>query len=216
MNTLSRPVIVFLVLVGGVLLILLAQKPHSVCDSQIEVFKESQKGALYGVEFKGKKVSPRYGAYLETCRMGNSSGACYELFSLLKKLVRDLDAGPAQCLPEMSDVAPLKKVFYEQIELMAILAWGSQPPDRGPQRLNWYDSADVALFCSMKRLFIQIFGEDAYEDWREKVYVKFAGEAPIVREGVCINCSERKNALQVLSSEEIWVRSLFSVRCDQY
>jgi len=148
--------------------------------------------------------------------MGNSPGACYELFSLLKKLVRDLDAASVQCLPEMSDVAPLQRVFSEEIELMALLAWGTQPPEKGAARLNWFEAADLALFCSLRRLDRAIFGSDSFELLREKINSKLPGEAPVIRDGVCVNCDTRKNATQVLSPDEVWARSLFSIRCELY
>ncbi len=212
----TRSLLVFAVLAGGVLFFFLAQRPHSVCDSQIELFLEAQKGGIYPQQIKNQKRPALYGRYLESCRAGNSPGACYELFGLLRRVVRDLDAAPIQCLPEMAKVESLGSTLSESIELMALLAWGSQPPEAGLQKLGWLETSDLALFCSLKRKSIQIFGEAAFDTLRLSSQAKLPGEAVVIRDGLCVNCETRKRADETLSPEEIWVRSLFSVRCDQY
>ncbi len=216
MNNSSRSLLVFAVLVGGVLFFFLAQRPHSVCDSQIEVFKESQKGGLYTQTVNGKKRPAQFGMHIETCRAGNSPGACYELFAMVRRLLRDLDAAPNQCLPEMSEVEGLKPAIFDSIELMVQLAWGSQPPEPGLTKYGWLETSDLALFCHLKRRTIQIFGEETLEQLRLKVQVKLPGELNDEQDPVCPDCKKRKAANETLSQEEIWVRSLFSVRCDQY
>jgi hypothetical protein len=212
----SRSLLIFSVLVGGVLFFFLAQKPHSVCDSQIEVFMESERGSLYSQEIKGQRRGPMFGRQMEACKAGNSPGACYELFALLRRVLRDLDAAPQQCLSEMGSVEHLKPALFEGLELMVLLAWGRQPPEAGMQKFGWLETSDLALFCSLKRKINQIFGETAYEKLRIELQNKLPGESVVMREGLCVNCENRRTANETLSSDEIWVRSLFSVRCDLY
>jgi len=212
----KNSIVVFSVLIGGILLFIFAQRPHSVCDSQIEIFMDAQKGGIYPQQIKNVKRPAFFGRYEEACKSGNSPGACYELFGLLRRLIRDLDAAPVQCLPEMATVSQLGGVLGESLDLMTQLAWGGQPPAPGQQRLGWLETSDLSLFCSLKRKYTQIFGEDEFQSLRGRVLSKLPGEPVQFKDGVCSNCDSRKTANEILSPDEIWVRSLFSVRCELY
>jgi hypothetical protein len=199
LNHLPRPVLVFFILAVGVLLFFVIQKPHSICQSQLDVLKESEAGKL----FPGKAASdgnsqpPRYAAFLEDCRQGNGPGACFEYFNLLRNLIRDLNGSPRECLVPFGDVSEVKKALFDGAQIMALIAWGDHPPDRGTSRFNWFEAADISLFCGLKDMTRRIYGDEGWEQLRLSVQGKLPGA-------------------KSLSPEEIWVRSLFSVRCEQF
>jgi hypothetical protein len=173
-------------------------------------------GGLYAQTINGKKLPAQYGRNIETCRAGNSPGACYELFATLKRVLRDVDAAPNQCLSEMGDIEGLRPAMMASLELLVQLAWGVQPPEPGLSKYGWLETSDLALFCKLKRRALQIFGEEAFEQLRLKVQSKLPGELDLDQDPLCADCKKRRAAIETLSNEEIWVRSLFSVRCDQY
>jgi len=200
LDKILRPLLVFLIIAIGVLLFFVIQEPHTVCQSQLEVLKESQSGAL----FPSKAVadtpahSPRYRKLLEDCRQGNGPGACFEYFTLLRNLIRDLNGSPRECLMPFGDVSEIKKALFDGAEIMVLIAWGDHPPERGGlSRFAWFEASDVALFCGIKDMVYRVYGEAGWEQFRLTTQAKFPGASS-------------------LSPEEIWVRSMFSVRCEQF
>jgi hypothetical protein len=216
MSKIPQNLLVAVVFVVGISLFFVVQRPYSVCDAQKQTFMDAQKGKLFSYEVKGQKKSAQLGKLLESCKLGASPGACYELFSTLKSVVRDLGAAPTNCFADFSDLAPLQKALTETLELLAIFAWGQQPPGQGPDKYGWLEASDIHLFCNLKKFYLQIYGSESYESLIASTQKKFPGEAIAVVDGRCLNCENRKTATQVFSKEEIWVRSLYSVRCDQF
>lgn len=216
LNNLPRPVIVFGTLFIGVILFFVIQKPHSVCDSQLEVFRESQKGQIFTYKVKNSNRPALYPRVVEACRMGNSSGACYEMFSILKKLMRDLNASPQECLVPFGEVAEVKKALNEGTQIVVQLAWGEKPPENAFSKFGWFQTADIGLFCSLKSTYLRVYGESGWNKFRLATHKKLPGEASVYENGACLNCEYKKMANEKLSDEEIWVKSLFSVRCDQF
>lgn len=199
LDKIPRPLLVFLILAIGVLLFFVIQEPHTVCQSQLDVLKDSQAGALYPSKplANSGPRSPRYSKLLEDCRQGNGPGACFEYFTLLRNLVRDLNGSPRECLIPFGDVAEIKRALFDGAGMMALIAWGDHPPERGLSRFSWFEAADISLYCSLKDMVYRIYGEAGWEQFRLATQAKFPGASG-------------------LSPEEIWVRSMFSVRCEQY
>jgi hypothetical protein len=199
LEKIPRPFLVFLVLAIGVLLFFFIREPHTVCQSQLEVLKESQAGAL----FPGKAGSalggraPRYQRLLEDCRQGNGPGACFEYFTLLRNLIRDLNGSPRECLGPFGEANEIKRALFEGAQVMVLIAWGEKPPEEGVHRFSWLEASDISLFCSLKEMIGRIYGENGWEQFRLKTQTKMPG-------------------VKSLSPEQIWVRSLFSVRCEQF
>lgn len=216
LNQIPRSVLVGGTLLIGIILFFVIQKPHSVCDSQLEVFRESQKGQIFSYKVKNSNRPALYPRVVEACRMGNSAGGCYEMFSILKKLVRDLDASPHECLVPFGEVSEVKKALSEGAQLMVQLAWGEKPPENAFNKFGWLQTADIGLFCSLKQVYMRVYGEQGWNDLRTATHKKLPGEASVYQDGACLNCDYKKTADEKLSAEEIWVKSLFSVRCEQY
>jgi hypothetical protein len=216
MELIPRPILVFLVLAAGIAFIFLIQKPHTVCDSQLTVLKESQAGQVFPRQLKGGAVRPAiYPRVVENCKIGNSPGACFEMMVLLKKLSRDLHGSPKECMVPFGEVAEIKKALYEGTRLMVQLAWGDKPPER-TVKFGWMESSDVALYCKLRETMTLMYGESGWDQFRLTTYQKLPGEPQIIKDGVCMNCDQIKMADKALTAEDIWVRSLFSVRCEAF
>lgn len=220
MDKLPKNVLVPILIILSVVIIVVSQRPHSTCDSQVEVFVEAQRGYLFAKSEKGKRKRGQYQHFLTTCREGATAGSCHELFVLMKKTVRDLEAAPLECSTEFAEVEELKRAVSDSIEILAIVAWGAEPPPAGSSHYSWLEPPDLALFCQLKRNFLKIYGEEAFEELRSRVNSVLPGEPLVLGpDGKCKNCegeSRRRRATEVLSSNEIWSKSIFSLRCDQY
>ena len=219
MSKIPRPLLVFLVLFGGSLLVYFAQKPQSMCDTQVETFREAEKGFLYRRTEKGiQDHNPIYVRVLGLCRQRAVYGACFEYFALMKRINRDLDGTPGNCSVEFSELPEVRKVLRESIEVLVSLAWGDKPPNSDPSEvMGPLQSADLVLFCQSRKHFLRMYGDEAFAQLRNYIYGVLPGE-PIERSdsGECKNCANRKRATEVFSSEEIWKRSLFVVPCERY
>jgi hypothetical protein len=217
LNQIPRPLLVFGVLLLGIGLFFVIQEPHSVCNSQLEVFKEAQAGSIFPRQTKTGQRPASFPRLIDACKIGNSPGACYDLFSLLKKLVRDLNGSPQECLVPFGKVDEVKRALLSGEQLIVQIAWGDRPPEAGgTARMGWLEATDLALYCQLKSTMIKVYGEEEWESFRLSTQAKLPGEAQIIQDGVCLNCESIKKASEVLSPEEIWSKSLFSLRCDQY
>lgn len=216
LDRIPRPILVFGALTLGVALLFLLREPHTVCMSQLEILKEAQAGGIFPRQTEKSRQPAMFPRLVDNCKIGNSPGACYELFSLLKKLVRDLNGSPQECLAPFGEIKEVKQAITQGAQLIVQLAWGEKPPEPGLGRLGWLEAPDLALFCQLKTTFFRLYGSEEWESFRLATPAKLPGEAQIIDGGVCVNCNYLKKASEVFSPEEVWVRSLFSLRCDQY
>ncbi|PIS11963.1 MAG: hypothetical protein COT73_01080 [Bdellovibrio sp. CG10_big_fil_rev_8_21_14_0_10_47_8] len=210
-----RPVLVTAVLLVGVLLFFVIQKPETVCTPQIEIFKQSQAGALFPKVTEKSRAPATYARAVESCRIANSPGGCFELFNLLKKVVRDLRGAPQECLVPFGELAQVKNALRDGVQLMILLAWGDKPPDKGMEKFAWLEMSDLSLYCQLRDVYEKIYGTEGWSELRLTTYHLLPGEAAVFQDGTCLNCDYLKKADQTLSPEEIWARSLFSLRCER-
>jgi hypothetical protein len=216
LDMVPRPIFVAGVLALGVAAFFYIQKPVTVCDLQVDVFKEAQAGQVFPKKIKNIIRPPVYSKHVQVCKEGNSPGACFELFSFMKKFVRDLASAPTECLPNFGEIGEVKRVLSESSQMLVQLAWGDQPPQRGGARFGWLEAPDLALFCHLRDYYLRIYGQEKWDSLRVGTYEKLVGEKPVFENGKCLNCAYRKRASEVFSAEDLWALSIFSVRCEQY
>jgi hypothetical protein len=215
-DQIPRPLLVAVVLALGVTAFFYIQKPVTVCDLQVDVFREAQSGALFAKKIKNITRPPAYPRLVQVCKEGGSPGACFELFSFLKKFVRDLSGAPTECLPNFGQLKEVKVPLTEGAQLLAMLAWGDEPPARGASRFGWLEAPDLSLFCRLRDFYVRMYGQEAWEQLRQATHQKLSGDKPVFENGKCLNCEYRKTAAEVFSNEELWATTIFSVRCEQY
>lgn len=217
-NSLPKPLLVFLAMTMGIGVIFLSSPPHTICDSQEEIFRESQRGTIFIKEVKKNKIPPALGRMKESCQVGNSIGSCFEYFSLLKKISKEIGNSSQECVGQLYEIKEISLAINDGIELMVRLAWGVKPPDVGPEKLGWLQDADLAVFCQLKKVYTQANGEDSWNALRMKIYNKLPGEEmvnPASASPADVQ-GDPKKALMVMSEIDVFNRSLFSVRCDAF
>jgi hypothetical protein len=206
------------ILIIGIILIVYFQKPHTPCDSQREIFMESQRGYLFTREVKGVVRPPQYNQFFSQCQASETPGSCYEFFALMRKVVRDLQSAPVNCLIEFAELNPLKAGLGKAIKEITAIAWGSQSPtEGGTTKYGWLTSSDLSLFCSLRRAYEEIYGQEALYELQTKIMSELPGEPMTFNSsGECLNCDTRKTALEISSREEVWAKTIMSVRCSQF
>lgn len=181
----------------GFLLIILNDPPRTVCDAQIANFQTSQESFLYSTKIPSGKKPPEIIQLVERCQIGNSAGACLELFSKTKKMIYDLKGVSSECSAVVGKTAEVKKWTWRVAQLFVELAWGEKPPAAYTQRTGWLDNADVALYCALKDTMIRLYGSEQWDAFRETMFQKLPQASGLGR-------------------DQVWQRSVFSVRCEYF
>lgn len=196
LEDIPRPMLVFIVLFIGAAFFFLANPPRTICDVQIDVFKQNQAGIVFPKGNKQTSISSLYKRSLGQCELGNSLGACLEFFSTLRQFAKELKTVQHECLAEVTEVSEVKETLAVGIKTLALLAWGEEPPDLGAtNRFGWLEMAELAVYCDLKNIFIQKSGETVWNDWSLQVLKDLPGAGK-------------------LQSDDAFVRSLFSLRCE--
>ena len=188
---------VFAVLVLGVIFafILLNDPPRTVCDGQMDVFREAQKRFLFKDESTKAQRKPKIEELTETCRFQASPGGCLELFDRLRKFAVDLTELGSRCEAGAGKAPEIQSATWVGLDLLTRLAWGERGPRSYVQRTGWLDSGEVALFCRLKGKALAFYGAPALLAFRERTL----GDLP---------------ASSGLSHEQVIERSLFSIPCE--
>lgn len=172
LSAIPKGLFVAIILIGGVTLILLANPPHTVCDSQIQIFHKS----IGDILFQDKKYQiPKILQLEDECRGTNSPGGCYELFHALRALRRALSDVPEQCYAKVGNLPEVKRALHKDLQLMIQLAWGGKPPATIYDRNSWLDYSDLSLFCGLKSDFTKIYGEDNWQEFFEQTRATLPG-----------------------------------------
>lgn len=219
-ESLPKPVLVFLVLVVGIVVFMLIDPPHSICDTQATTFREMQTGNLFDrvetVKRQKRTLPATLGRAKQACQAGNSSGSCYEYFTSLREVARGIGNVSPQCMGAVFSINEVTVAINDGVEIMTRLAWGAKPPEVGFDRFGWMQEADMAIFCRLKNVYIRSKGEEAWTALRKAISKKLPGEEIIATGDAAMFAAEPRKASDIMSEQDIWDRSLFSVRCDNF
>lgn len=174
---LPKIVIAFLVIAGAIALFLISDPPHSFCDTQIENFKEVQKGKIYKDSKDYHKIKSAVQREKEICVAGNSPGACYDYFFYLKQALKDLRLLSNECKAQIFTDSRVKKTLEEALILMPALAWRSEVIYGQISKFNWLKRTDMALFCAIKKNYILEYGRGSYEKLEEKILNQLSSDS---------------------------------------
>lgn len=178
--------------------------------------RELQAGNLFATTVKKNKIPPAIVRAKEACQLGNSAGSCYEYFLALKKVADDVAKASSECTAQLFNVSEVKSALNDGIEMMARLAWGVKPPEPGLERFGWMQESEIAIFCRLKSIYIRANGEESWAALRRKIFAKLPGEELPLSSDPTQAMAEPKKATAVMPEQEIWNRSLFSVRCEAF
>ena len=188
--------IAFLVIGGAIMLMLFSDPPHNLCDTQIEHFKEIQKGILYPDGSDFHQIKSRLQRHKQICETDNSPGSCYEYFSLLKTLLKDFSVLSLECKNKIFSSSKVKKTLQEALTLMTALAWRPELLSGRLSKLHWFKSPDMSLYCDIKTKYTLEYGQGAYRNLENQI--------------VAYLPSKSKN------KEQIYKWSLLSESCAKY
>lgn len=196
--SIPKLILVIVVLVIGFGVIIYNDPPRTVCDSQLDVFKESQKEFLYSRPGLNQTVQgPLYTDLFALCQAGNSPGGCFEFFVRLRKMNQDLETVPTHCSETVAEEKIVRSVILSSMKLMAKISWGDRGPASTYKRTGWLDTSDLVVYCDLKRQAIRIYSQEVYDQWQAKTIAGLPESDKL----------ETDQALQ---------RSLFATSCELY
>lgn len=166
---LPKIVIAFLAITGTIALLIMSDPPHTFCDTQIEHFKEVQKGKIYEDSKDYHKIKSAIKREKKNCETQNSSGACYDYFFYLKQVLKDLRLLSHECKVQVFTDSKVKKTLEEALTLMTAIAWREEVLYGKINKFNWLNRTHIALFCKIKKNYILQYGRTGYQTLETKI-----------------------------------------------
>lgn len=202
----------------GSIFIFLTQPKREDCAISVENFRSRHQLDLYSQPQKNLALPPRLRGALDNCRSGNNSGACLDAGQILLSLVQTLNTADTKCLHQIAAENPVRGALLAGMGLYIQIAWGEKPPDRRGQIAEgtWLEFSDLALFCRLKTQFVQLYGQEALKASELAFLANLVGDEPIMQEEECLNCAQRKSAIETLGFEEARRRSLLALNCARF
>lgn len=185
-------------MIVALIVIIMMNPPVTVCDAQLELFRDSQKNFLYAPPAeRGMRIPAEVKRLTDLCMANNSPGGCFDLFVGLKKMAVDLRNIPEQCVERASSEPEIKQWLWNSLKLMVQIAWGDRPPASYMQKNGWFDSSEITLYCNLRRHAIRLYGQERFAQWQEEMLKSLPKSEGLTR-------------------EQIWPRSILSTSCDAY
>ncbi len=238
-----KPVLVIGILVVSIILFVYNDPLRDECEVQTSIFEKKTQGLLSSVKKRGKVQFAQINYWRDRCKDGNSIGSCNDYFEGLKSVTKELREVNENCQVKYSGQNEnFLKQITQAVQIMTLVAWGEKPPAGIAERVGWLNESHVRTFCYLKKTFILIGGEESFLLLREKVYKEFPGEWSEkfdINKLVAANTDKTKkendvdveklvaenrprayktpvNPSGTLTKDQIFERSLFSIRCDMY
>lgn len=181
-------------IVLGYLMIIAFNPPRTVCDEQLDVFRQTQKAFLYSSSQKMKRTVAD--ELFELCKSSNEPGGCFDFFLNLRNMVDSLERMPKNCHSTVGEDDLVKKWLLKSLTLLAQIAWGESTAGVYISRKHsWLDASDFRLYCRLKTLSTKYYGDDSFQAFRESVMTDLPGA-------------------DKMSREQRWSRSIFSSPCE--
>lgn len=196
-NSLPKTVVAIGAILIGFFLIVMNDPPKTVCDTQMELFRESQRTFLYAPPESKLAKSILVKDLHKLCKDSNSPGGCFEYFQRLKKFVVDLENMPKTCADTVAAESAVKVWLWESLKIIAQISWGDRIPASYSRKHGWLDASDLALFCDLKKNAGRLYGDHVFAQWREEVLNSFPGADQVDR-------------------EVLWRKSIFSTPCTAF
>ena len=149
---LPKSILVTLLLVAGVALVVLYNPPQSVCNLQLEVYKEKYNSFLF-------KKGSFFDISLEDCKKNNTPGGCYALFFNIHKLIQSFRTVDSKCHADLTQEQKIKKALLDTYKLFVAISWGEGPQDDLSNPLAWLSRNDVRTFCQIQSQIRHYYGD---------------------------------------------------------
>ena len=157
LHSIPKFLLVVLLLFSGVLLVILYDPPQSVCDLQMEVYKENNQAFLFPSK-KSEKSMSHFQSSIKDCQKNNTPGGCYTLFSYVYRLIRSFRSVDSECHTKLTQLKEVQEAMFETYKLFIAISWGEGPTDDLSNPLAWLSLNDVKTFCQVQNKINHYYG----------------------------------------------------------
>ncbi len=176
-NSIPKPALIVGALILGIPLgIIFYGTPHSMCDTQKDVFIEKQHGSLFSVKAGKSTVPPVIIAAKASCQSRATAGACLEYFDILKKLSNDLLGSDQVCMADLADIDQVRIALKDGLEIMVRLAWGFEIPKDDGSKVSWFQESDLVIYCKINRVLRSSLSEEDFQSLQKRIIKKLPAE----------------------------------------
>ena len=223
-SKIPKPFLVVLVLGISLIFIVFNNPLKDECGIKSQIFLDEMRGITGTLTLKTKTQFAQLGTWRDRCRDGNSIGACEDYFNGLRKMTKGLQVLPEKCLPKFSEENEwFLKVTTQAIVSLALIAWSEKPPSGVTERLGWLTESEVQIFCKLKKTYADLAGDESLAKLKNNVYQMYPDAWPETVSADLRTAESRPMAFKTpanpngtLEKNQIYERSLFSIRCDLY
>jgi hypothetical protein len=236
-----RPILVFIVLAIAIVFFVYNDPLKDECEVQTSLFEKKTEGILSSVKKNRKIQYPQIVYWRDRCKTGNSIGSCDDYFEGLRVITGHLRSVNDNCQIKYAEQnANFSVIVTQAVKIMALVAWGEKPPAGLAERIGWLNESNLRTFCYLKKTFLMLGGEENFQLLREQVYREYPGDWP---PDELLKIAERaqlakkisgddtsrlldenrprayktpSNPSGALTKDQIFERSIFSIRCDMY
>ncbi|MCB0392089.1 MAG: hypothetical protein KDD58_12410 [Bdellovibrionales bacterium] len=191
-----KGLVAFVFITLGIVFIILNDPPKTICDAEIELFKNEHRSFL-APNAKSTQGLSQFDLQKENCKRANGPGGCYELFTQIKKLLISIDGASMECRKEIAQIPLVSKALWQTARLFVHMAWGAKPPTNSYEKVGWFDYSDINLFCRMQDRLKELYGARAWHGLQEEMFTQLP-------------------EVKTMQRERAWNLMLLSVRCNQY
>ncbi|MBY0555523.1 hypothetical protein K2P97_13410 [bacterium] len=239
LQKIPKPVLVVGILVIAIILFVLNDPLKDECEVQTSIFEKKTEGILSAMKKNRKIQYAQINYWRDRCRNGNSIGSCDDYFEGLRVVASNLRDVKDNCQIKYGEQnANFTQQITQGLQIMSLVAWGEAPPPGIAERIGWLTESHIRTFCYLKKTFILLAGDESYIALRSKVYREYPGEWSeedkkkiAEKEATAASGDEsrrfldenRPRALKSVSNpsgkltqDEVFERSIFSIRCDMY
>ena len=183
-------------LLGGLVLIFIANPPYTVCNSQEEEFQK-QHTPFFLFEASARfKEKTGYEKAFESCQNSNNPGGCVALFNGVNELVDSLKTIPGDCALSFCKKKEFNEALWETLDILVRIAWGDQPPSDIYEKTSWLNHSHFSLFCQIKQTLIDCHGEKRWKKVQEETLNSLPG-------------------IEGMDRRDIWRLTLLSTDCSR-
>ena len=216
LKQIPKPLLAVTILSIGIAVIYFSNPPRSICDTERDAFQETLKGELYPERIDKKKgrLPPQILGSRRLCKQGNSGGACYEYFNMLRNISQEIKRQTTECYATIIEAPGVLPSLKEGLFLMTQLAWGEQPPEDNTK--NWFSRADLSAFCSIKDILKDSMEEEDWADFHSQIMESLPGPKPSAETATPEENALRPKAIQAIGEKQVFQKSLLSLNCRNY
>ncbi len=209
----SSKLIPFIVIFLGTIFFFFYAPPPSICKDQIDSYKRSLRGKIYGYREQKNVIPPKIKKAVEYCREGKSNGSCIDYFELINQMSMNLNQIEEQCLGELFLEKDVLDIFKRFFLIASLLAWGDEVPKEA--KTNWFSDANTLVFCKVKKNLEEHLPKEEYEE----LVTNIINSVPFTKLGLdsANDAEETKNnrAILKLDRNEVLNKSILSLRCER-